>query len=536
MVKISSSNEIDRKKLIELFKKRGHGLLRPFFFQQVDNVLKNQKKESEVHQCECGEVTILPTDMAEKLRLKLKTNELPCKNCSTVMEISVLNMSIVDRFKSITDFYTQKAVWLDHSFISLTPEDVNTLREMTQDLFPTNTHAEMIVGYYDFMHALYENFPRSVNPYEKMIFKIFSTAESKSSLDFKKIHDLYTNWKNIDRAGENVFNFKYNFLQLQSEHSAFAFLSGEPIKSVNELKRDSYEIRMKLTEYNLLVEIKGFLDILLNISFILKGKRCLYNPFNSVTLPPRSPSNRSRLVKSLANKIEYLTLQGLSIDFTKIYNTHLRNAVAHNEFTIDETEQKIVLTKYSEELSFSELENISNNLHQFQYAVANYLSRYHVEILRLQVKNQGIATINLGYTDFYLENEVIKPKVPCFPQLTIYQFWNFSTYDNDKRIFPIPKLVIDIETKDLIIDFGYVGSDYSFKKGTQLTEWLEQVVLTGRICLALYTIAPVLPKFKLKEILRLNVKKIIEVCLLKVETTYISGEKFINTAKKGLDL
>lgn len=511
LVRIHSVKEIDRKKFKELFRQRGHSILTPHFTKVVQEILEGKRKGTEVHQCKCGELMILSTTHAETLRKKYKTHDIPCKVCGK-REEQILDMSVLRRFEEITDFLNERYVFTTKSAATLKSEDVETLEKMALGLFPTNTHAEMLVGYSDFMNALAEHFPKRTVKYKANINGLFDEAKTKNLEEFDRLYYFLLDWEESHKAELNIFS-KQDILSVLLSKDSMSFLE-ESLENQKEIDVETARIQLELSTYKDTVEIKVYLDILANILNIINGKRISADPFKTLRLPPLKRGGKARKIKSLADKVEYLEDE-LPFSIPNIYNTHLRNAIAHNEYEIHGKERKLVLTRYSETLTFDEFETTFGELKDLHFAIGSYLADYYIDKLRLEVKNQGIGALMIGYTDFFLEQGKLRPKIPCDAQLNIYQYWDFVTFEKGQRVFPAFKIRIE-GGENLVVDFGKNGAQYYFKKTQELVEWLEQLILTGRLHVTLSAIAPVLPKFAKKAIMKVPVGKIMDVYVLGV--------------------
>ncbi len=522
MVRIHSVKEINRKKLRELFRQRGHSILTPHFTKVVQEILEGKLKEMEVHQCKCGELMILSTTHAETLSKKHKTDDIPCKVCGR-REEQILDMSVVRRFEEITDFLNERYVFTTKSASILKPKDVKTLDKMALGLFPTYTHAEMLVGYSDFMNVLVEHFPKRTIKHKAIIDKLFDKAKTKNAQEFDRLYYDLLNWEESHKTELNIFS-KQDILSLLLSKQDTSFLE-EDLENQKEIDVEMARIQLELSTYKDTVEIKAYLDILANILNIMNGKRISADPFKALRLPPLKRGGKARTIRSLASKLEYLEGK-LPFSIANIYSTHLRNAAAHNEYEIRAKEGKIVLTRYSETFTFNEFRTTFGELKDLHFAITSYLADHHVAKLRLEVGNQGMGALLIGYTDFFLEEEKLHPKIPCDARLNIYQYWDFATFEKGQRIFPAFKIRIEESGETLLVDFGKNGAQQYFKKTPELVEWLEQLILTGRLCVTLSTIAPILPKFAKKAILRVPVGKIMDVYILDIDekTMNVSSE------------
>ena len=462
---------------------------------------------------------------ANTLREKYKTDDIPCKVCGK-REHQILDMSVFRRFEEITDFLNERYVFTTKSAATLKPEDVETLEKMALGLFPTNTHAEMLLGYFDFMNALAEHFPKRTVKHKTIINRLFDEARRKNPEESDRLYYYLLDWEESHKAELNIFS-KQDILSSLLSKDSMRFLE-EDLEDQKKIDVETARIQLELSTYKDTVEIKVYLDILANILKIIAGKRISADPFKTLRLSPLKRGGKVRIIRSLADKVEHLENK-LPFSIANIYNTHLRNAIAHNEYEICGKERKIILTRYSETLTFDEFETTFDALEDLHFAINSYLADYHMDKLRLEVRNQGIGALIVGYTDFFFEHGKLHPKTPCDAQLNIYQYWDFVTFEKGQRVFPAFEISIKEREETLVIDFGKNGAQYYFKKAPELVEWLEQLILTGRLHIALFTIAPILPKFAKKAIMRVPVGKIMDVYVLDV------SEKTVNISSDLVD-
>jgi len=522
MVRIKALGDIDKVKLKSLFQRRGHAIRTPDFLGVVKEILEGKRKGMEVHQCRCGELMVLYKAHANSLRRKYRTDDIPCKVCGK-REKQILSMKIFERFREITNFLNERYVFTTRSLSTLKPKDVKILEKMALGLFPTNTPAEMLVGYFDFMNALFMHFPKRLFKNKDTIKRLFDEAKSKNQKEFERMYYSLLDWEKSHKAELNLFSKEDIMSSLLSKD--FSRSLEEDLIEKEKLDVETAKIQLELSAYQDAIEIKVYLDILANVLNIINGKRISADPFRTLRLPPLKRRDKAREIKSLADKVECLKSK-LPFNITKMYNTRLRNAIAHNEYQIDGKERKIVLTRYSETLTFDDFKATFRALKDLHYAINSYLADYHIEKSRLKVKNQGIGASILSYTDFFEEKGKLHPKAPCDAQLNIYQYWDFATFEEGQRIFPRFEIRMEERDQTMVVDFGENGALYRFPEAPELVEWLEQLVVTGRLHITLSTIAPILPIFARKAILRVPVGKIMDVYILSVDekTMNISPE------------
>lgn len=518
MVQIKALDSIDENKLRELFKKRSHGILSPGFLDHVKEVLEGKHQGLEIHQCSCGELMILSKAHANSLKKKYRTEDIPCKVCRGD-DKQIVNFEFLDRFREITIFLDERSVFVSKSKQTLKPEDVEALGKMALGLFPTNTHAEMLVGYYDFMKVFFGHFPKARIKTLPEVKELFDNARKMDEGEFERLCLFFLDWEKSHKATMNIYG-KQDILSILDSKDSLKSLKDNLVEN-QKVDIDKIKIQLELSAYQDTVEIDVYLDLLANLLRILRGEKTIANPFSVGVLPPLKKGGQLRKVRSLADKVGYLQ-NNLPFKIEPMYNTHLRNAVAHNEFEIRVQEKRILLTKYSESLTFDRFHQIFQGLKKLHGTLNDYLADYDIARLRSKAQNQGVAAAILGFTDFFEEKGKQHPKPPCDAQLSIYQYWNFVTFDGGVRVFPKFEMQIDEKKGSLTVDFGENGALFTFPEGPEFVEWIEQLILTEHVTVALYTIAPTLPFFSPKAIMRCAVGKIMDIYVLSVDSKTVS--------------
>jgi hypothetical protein len=485
------------------FRKRGHGILAPGFLDQVKEVLEGKHPDLEVHQCYCGELMLLSSTRAVSLKKEYQTNDIPCKVCRGA-EAEEVSFVFLKRFEEITKFLDERTFFIKRSEQAMKREDTEKLGKMAQGLFPTSTSAEMLVGYYDFMQIFFSHFSKVRPKIKSAVRKLFEDVRKINALEFDRLYSSLCDHEKFHKAAMNIYGKQDALSVLKAINSTKSFK--DDLVEHEKIDVEKTKIQLELTTYLDSVEAEFYLDLLLNLQNIVSGKTILEAPFKGLALPPLKVKDQPRKIRGLSEKVEYLQLI-LPFNIKSLYNTHLRNAIAHNEYEICVEEKIIRLTKYSETLSFNDFHRIYFALANLHDSINQYLAEYQIAILRLEVINQGIAAGILGFTDYFEDNGKLHPKAPCDAQLNIYQYWDFTTFHNGERLFPKFDLQIEEKDKSLRLDFGKNGALYVFPEDSQLVEWLEQLILTDRIFVVLHTIAPILPFFARKAITRLPVGK-----------------------------
>jgi hypothetical protein len=283
------------------------------------------------------------------------------------------------------------------------------------------------------------------------------------------------------------------------------------------------------------------LDALLNLVNIAEGNGFHLNPFKRERLPPKKLGAKYRKVQGLSDKAELFKYKkhgkGVYPILHDLFNTHLRNAISHNKYEVMMGESKIHLLEYGEFITFDEFNKLSSDLASFQYMVDKSIIDAYLGDIKPEIKNYGIKDVSLGYADPILLGDKLFPNGMCLSELTIYQFWDFETFENGERYFLIPDLEIDNIRKKLHISFGADSGLCSFHiESEDVKMWLEHVVYHGRINVTLHTIAPMLPHFIEKAQMLLPIKETIYCVLSTHEREVDIPTSVLSDIKKAIGL
>jgi hypothetical protein len=528
MVKINNIEEIDHERLNALFKRRGRKITIPLFTKRVLEILETDDKEYEVHQCECGEVSILRTDYADYLRKQLNTEDIPCNSCLELSDLKVPGQIFVN-LSNILKIMERRKIDKNQQQIFYIDKDFEQLKKEGRGLFATNSIDEFYFGFYNFSNALFDEFPEKESRVcYPLILEIMESAIKINQNIFKEFEKT-TDAEGLDAASLNVYLVRKSRIDFSSKISDEKFLKSEISDFHSSETGTSHfksNIKSKMTEYKDLVEVKHFLDLLLNLINVIEGREVVSNPFDKLKLPPKRPEGMERKIRGLNDKIELFKYHSFGEELypllSDIFDTKLRNDEAHNTYEID-TEKKVIRsTRYNKETTFEELGEKIDKISSFHsFLSEEWLKRYS-ETKKPLMKNLGIEEISLGYIDPVLIDDKLFPNNSCMSELGIYQYWDFAYYENEKRWIPIPELSFN---KGFKITFEN-GNTFDYELDSDVELWLCQLVFYGAYNLSLYTIAPPLPSFNIKSITKIPVGSMPEVNILEVK------EKVIELPKK----
>ena len=529
MVKINNIEEIDHERLNALFKRRGRKITIPLFTKRVLEILETDDKEYEVHQCECGEVSILRTDYSDYLRKQLNTEDIPCNSCLELSDLKVPGQIFVN-LSNILKIMERRKIDKNQQRIYYADNDFEQLRREGRGLFATKSVDEFYFGFHNFTNAFFDEFQEKESRVcFPLILEIMESAIKINPNIFKEFEKT-ADAEGLDAASLNVYLVRKSRIDFSSKISDEKFLKSEISDFHSSETGTSYsklDIKLKMTEYKDLVEQhKYFFNPLLNLINIIEGREFVSNPFDKLKLPPKRPEGKELRINGLRDKIELFKYHYFGDKLypllSDIFDTKLRNDEAHNTYEIDIERRIIRSTKNNREISFEELdEKIDKISSLYSFFTNNWTKRYF-ETQKPLMKNLGIEEMSLGYVDPVLIDGKLFPNNNCMSELGIYQYWDFAYYENEKRWIPIPKLSFNNEFKISCEN----GNTFDYKLDSDVELWLGQLILYGAYNLSLYTIAPALPSFNIKSIAKIPVGGMPEVNILEVK------EKVIELPKK----
>ena len=543
MVKINIIEEIDHEKLNALFKSRGRKITNPLFTKRVLDLLETSDKEFEIHQCVCGEVMILHTHKADCLRELLKSENILCNSCLGMGDSAVSGRTFTNLSNILQIMERRKIDKIQHT-IYFTDNDFVQLNKEAIGLFSTKSTEEFYFGFHSFINAFCDELnDKKIDASHQLIIEIIESAIKINPNILKEFGsiDEYKSVEELDASSLNTYlgvKLRTDLLSKISEEKFFK----SNISDFHSQNDDSYysklNIKSKMTEYKDLVEIKNYLDLLLNLINIIDGKKFIPNPFDKLKLPPAKPEGKERKIRGLSDKIKLFKYHSFGDKLypllSDIFDTKLRNDEAHNTYEIDMERKIIKSTRSNKETTFDELDGKISKLSSFYSFLSNELVKRYYNSIKPSMKNQGIEEVSLGYEDPILIDDKLFPNNMCMPELGIYQYWDFAYYEDEKRWIPTPNF--STSDKELTIFFES-GGTFRYKIDSAVELWLNQLIFHGAYNLCLYTIAPLLPSFNAKSIIKMPVGAIPEINILDVDDAIIElPKKLIKEINEIIDL
>ena len=496
MVKINKREEIDWNKLNKLFADRGHGITIPGFSKVILEVLDGKRDDLEIHQCTCGELMFCDKHLVEQLKQRFG-DKIPCEHCGgyereVALRPDVLSYSLFERLEEITSLMERA-----HLKKREAPKILMEVARKSRGLYSTQSTDELAFGYYNLIQELSKIIKPIANPFSDFVARLIDAAKKSNAQELSKLVMFANRDQNFALSlNVNAAFTAFNTLKMISESMQLAGTQEAYVREEDTVKA---ETEAYLSGYKNLVELTMVLDVLLNLVNISRGGCFSPNPFKGAALKPKT-RGKSRSVKSLSDKLEFLRQSHLKISLSKLYNTHLRNAIAHNEYIVHLEERIVELTRYNETLTFDGLRELFEQVSQLHSALNGYFAKEYVERKRQSFMDCGIEAVVLGYEDFFIEDDAMYPKASSPAEIVIYQFWDYAVYDHGKRYVPKPELGFT-RTGGLRISFKQPGHKFICALDDSTRRWLEQVVLHGYFSVNLLTIAPHLPIFSKRAIL-----------------------------------
>ena len=518
-MKILTTEEIDQDKLNALFNKRGRKITIPLFTKRVVDILETSDKEFEVHQCRCGEVAIFRTEYADHLRQKLNTEDIPCNSCLGLDYLKIPGQIFV-KLSNILQLMERRKIDRDQNRVYFSEDDFEQLEKEAKGLFATQTLGEFYYSFHNFTNTFSDEFKgKESHVRYPLISDIVESALKINPNILKEFGDDVNAAIELDAATLNIYLVGKSRFDLLSKISNEKFLNSE-ISEFHEIST-SYsksEIKSKMTEYKDLVEVKNYLNLLLNLINVTEGRRIVPNPFAKLKLPPLKPGGKERKIGGINDKIELFKYHSygdrLYPLISDIFDLRLRNDESHNSYEIDVDRRIIRSTRYDKETTFEELDEKIEELSSFYSFLLNeWINKYH-ESLKPKLKNFGIEALALGYEDPIMIDNRLFPNDNCMSELGIYQYWDFAYYENERRWIPLPNLSID--DGEFIISFEN-GNKFNYKLDYDVELWLDQLILHEAYNLCLYTISPLIPSFNVKSKIKLPLGGLFEVNILEME-------------------
>lgn len=522
-MRIHKTEEIDHEKLNALFKRRGRKITIPLFTKRVVDILETSDKEFEVHQCRCGEVAIFRTEYADHLRQKLNTEDIPCNSCLGLDYLKIPGQIFV-KLSNILQLMERRKIDRDQNRVYFSEDDFEQLEKEAKGLFATQTLDEFYYSFHNFTNTFSDEFKgKESHVRYPLISDIVESALKINPNILKEFGDDVNAAIELDAATINIYLVGKSRIDLSSKISDEKFSKSE-ISEFHEI-HTSYsksEIKSKMTEYKDLVEVKDHLNLLLNLINVIEGGRLVQNPFDKLKLPPMKSGGKKRKIGGIKDKIELFKYRSFGDRLypllSDIFDTRLRNDESHNTYEIDIDRRIISSTKNDKETTFEELDGKIEKLSSFYSFLSNEWIKKYNQSIKPDLKNFGIDALTLGYEAPIMIDNKLFPNDNCMPELEICQYWDFAYYENEKRWIPIPNLSID--DGEFIISFEN-GNKFNYKLDSDVELWLDQLIFHEAYNLCLYTIAPLLPSFNTKSIIKLPIGGLFEVNILEIEEKVI---------------
>lgn len=476
-MKISKLSQIDRNKLADLFRQRGHGVIDEGIAAIMVEAIEGRRPDLEVFQCKCGELMVVNKELARRIAatFNIAVDNIPCKVCGNYKDATI-DLTLK---KALDDIMEGGPVKTTQTGVPLNP---------VLGLIPASTPEEFTVGISDLVNAIQKDFPSSPSTYQSLVEDLVESAQKNNSGGFEvflaniiDFQDLNVKVKNLVKALKIAITIKGD--------SSKRRLFGEP-----DAKDDTAMWISSLhAAYVEMVEEKNHLEILENLRRLRDGLPAINKPFDGAILPPVKPKAKPRKVDSLAHRIEHLEQKLPHFKLGALYRASLRNSKSHNDYEIDEGSKQIVLLKYGDRLSFYELESIVKSLLDLIVSIDQCLNKYIILKLRGQHRMLGIIGVMLGYTNPAVVGENLSPVGNCLPELNILQAWDFSNSNPLEKAPPELQLSPTGSKLEVKLDNGAI--DYSFDLLDATKRWLKQLILTGSLNISVWIVSPVLPIF-----------------------------------------
>jgi hypothetical protein len=492
VVKLKKITDIDLKKLNDLFRRRGHGILSDDFTTNINHIFEDPNSKYEVHQCDCGEVSCILKTEAEKLRLIQKTENIPCRKCQGILK-GKFSFVLVKKISDIQEII--KINKLD----SYNPSVLAEIHQIGKGIIPTGSMDEVFIGLNDLKRRIKDEpnlfFGVALLKYPIIDTIVSDVIKKDPEVAEKLLAIIDLEAKN--NASENC-NLRYIAINnVSTDIENFKFL-GVPYQDYfpqnNEEKTKKIEINQKMTLYKDLFELgKYYLDFLLNLINVIENKPIQKEPFNDYSLP-KTGGGRKKINGMFDTVLLFSYLKygsQLHPILADLFDNKLRNDDGHNQYEIDFQKSTIRSLKYHTEITFEDLDKkISKLSHFFDY-LDNFWVEHYLKSKKDKIKNLGIEEVSFCYQDSFVIDDNLFPLGDVLPVLSIFQYWDFAQYIDGKRYIPQPKITIS----DQILVSFIGGNTISYPLNSNMELWLNQLFLYEQFELALFTIAPLIPSF-----------------------------------------
>jgi|GEM_PF-4760314 len=252
---------------------------------------------------------VFHTHYADYLRGQLNSENISCSSCLGMGD-SVVSGQIFINILNILKIMEKRKTDKNQNLIYFTDSDFEQLKTEAIGLFITKSLDEFYFGFHSFINAFFDelNEKKSYVSYP-LIVEIMESAIKINPNILKEFGNIISckSAEELDASSLNIYLGAKLRTDLLSKISDEKFLKSK-ISEFHSYDNDSYysklEIKSKMTEYKDLVEVKNYLDLLLNLINIIEGRKFIPNPFEKLKLPPMKPAGNERKIKGMSDKIE----------------------------------------------------------------------------------------------------------------------------------------------------------------------------------------------------------------------------------------
>jgi hypothetical protein len=517
MVRINDVKDIDKRKLDDLFKKRGHGVISPDFQQKILDILETRGSPLEVYQCDCGELFWMPKEHAQQLIEKYGTENIPCFKCQGVTE-GKLSFLI---FKKIVDICERLQEYEGGDQLDEIQKNalLTQIISESKGIIPTASLDEMYLGLRDVIDNIKSELSgRNFLPTGKYspLDQIFEDSIKACPDIFdklttvSKINELRAASRNSDLAYSSIKSATESIVSLK-----FSGLSiNDYLPDYSKDKSVEIEINRKMALHkNRFEEGRYYLDLLLNLIHAIEGLPIEVNPFDKHTLPTKK--GKGKAIRGMADRIELFKHLSHGVPLYPLlkdaYDNKLRNDDGHNQYRINTRKRTIHSLKYKREISFEELDQKIDELTSLHGYIGKFWRDYYPLTKHQYVKNMGIEELLFSYEDSFVTDGFLIPLGSALPVLGIIQYWDFAQYKDGSRYIPMPNIFIDNGT--VMVSFEN-GSTITRELDDSMEFWLSRIISCNKFKIRLTTIAPLLPWFNENSMFSMPINNLPEVNIM----------------------
>lgn len=460
-LRVKQIEDIDMDLLQRLFENRGHGVIHPGFWSQLERVLRNPLME--VHQCACGEIGLVPSWEVARHTIN---DEWVCKVCGNYDDKTI---------SFVTEKRIDTLLELSSEFVSADEKRRESIWEkivnLSRGLFPTNNFNEFAFAVDQHQHIT-SSYGKSDRYWYNAFKQCFLSAEVQDTTNLTALLDY------VDVEGANIrlraFYIKREEVAHIRENGAMRELKllGSDLTSTPLTAEEPERVmRNLISGYRSLLENTMPLELLANLDLVSSGKSPIPKPFDKLR---RKDGGRIRGIFDMVDYIAGLRSFGLySQGFLRMYETHLRNDDAHEQFVIDLKNEVVFSTKYNETRSFEEITELVSLMYSFHIScitVFNYFL-YHSKMKRLGYG--GIEDIV-----FYLDIDEVEASVD------VYQYIWFKEASKKN----IVDLILKPKDLEMVVVWG--GFKIVYKVIPEGLDWLMYAAVKKSFILRIKHIAP----------------------------------------------